>query len=35
MVIQAVDAGIAAAGISGPPALEARKVVARHLRVVA
>ena len=34
MVIQAVDAGIAAAGITGPAAIEARKVVARHLRSV-
>lgn len=35
MVVQAVDAAIAAAGITGPPAIEARKTVARHLRSVA
>lgn len=34
-VVRAVDAGIAAAGITGPAALEVRKVVARHLREVA
>lgn len=35
MVIQAVDAGIAAAGITGPKAIEARQAVGRHLRSVA
>lgn len=35
MIVQAVDAAIAAAGITGPPAIEARKAVGRHLRAVA
>lgn len=35
MVIQAIEAGLSAAGVQGPAAIEAKKVVARHLRVVA
>lgn len=35
LVIGAVDAALAAAGLSGPAAAEARQVAARHLRSVA
>lgn len=34
MVIRAIEAALASAGIAGPAAAEAKKVAARHLRVV-
>lgn len=34
MVIRAIDAALATAGVAGPKAIEARKAAARHLRVV-
>lgn len=34
LVVAAVDAGLAAAGVTGPAATQARQVVARHLRSV-
>lgn len=35
MVIQAIEASLASAGVVGPQAIEAKKVAARHLRSVA
>lgn len=34
MIIRAIEAALASAGVGGPAAVEAKKVAARHLRVV-
>ena len=35
MIVRALDAGLAVAGVTGPVAMDARRAVARELRVIA